>query len=117
MQVDFYHLTRAPLDRVLPKIAEKVIEGGGRLLIVDMMPHDRDDLLQEMGHVWRGFSEDQVSSMFETAGFSGGRYHPLPPDEAAKGPTLFAAVARRREVPAESGADVNEEGAALALSA
>ncbi len=34
MQVDFYHLTRAPLDRVLPKIAEKVVEGGGRLLIV-----------------------------------------------------------------------------------
>jgi DNA polymerase-3 subunit chi len=34
MQVDFYHLTAAPLDRVLPKIAEKVIDAGGRLLIV-----------------------------------------------------------------------------------
>ena len=34
MQVDFYHLTRAPLDRVLPTIAQKVVEGGGRLLIV-----------------------------------------------------------------------------------
>lgn len=34
MQVDFYHLTVRPIERVLPKIAEKVVEGGGRLLIV-----------------------------------------------------------------------------------
>ncbi len=34
MQVDFYHLTAAPLDRVLPSIAEKVLGSGGRLLIV-----------------------------------------------------------------------------------
>lgn len=34
MQVDFYHLTMAPLDRVLPLIAEKVLGRGGRLLIV-----------------------------------------------------------------------------------
>jgi DNA polymerase III subunit chi len=34
MQVDFYHLTAAPLDRVLPQIAEKVLAGGHRLLIV-----------------------------------------------------------------------------------
>jgi len=34
MQVDFYHLTRLPLERALPRIAERVTEGGGRLLIV-----------------------------------------------------------------------------------
>lgn len=34
MKVDFYHLTRTPLERVLPQIAEKVVETGGRLLIV-----------------------------------------------------------------------------------
>jgi DNA polymerase-3 subunit chi len=33
VQVDFYHLT-APLDRVLPQIAEKVVASGARLLIV-----------------------------------------------------------------------------------
>jgi ubiquinone/menaquinone biosynthesis C-methylase UbiE len=77
--------------------ARRTLKPGGRLLIVDMMPHDREDLLHEMGHVWRGFSEEQIASLFEAAGFSGGRYHPLPPDEAAKGPTLFAAVGRRAE--------------------
>lgn len=34
MQVDFYHLTQQPLDRVLPRIAERVLEQGGRLLVV-----------------------------------------------------------------------------------
>ena len=34
MQVDFYHLTAVPLERALPRIAEKVLAGGGRLLIV-----------------------------------------------------------------------------------
>jgi DNA polymerase-3 subunit chi len=33
MQVDFYHLTSS-LDRVLPRIAERVVESGGRLLVV-----------------------------------------------------------------------------------
>ena len=34
MQVDFYHLVASPLERVLPKIAEKVVGGGGRLVVV-----------------------------------------------------------------------------------
>jgi DNA polymerase-3 subunit chi len=34
VQVDFYHLTAAPLDRVLPTLAEKVLASGARLLIV-----------------------------------------------------------------------------------
>ena len=34
MQVDFYHLTATPLERALPQIATRVVDGGGRLLIV-----------------------------------------------------------------------------------
>lgn len=34
MQVDFYHLTVTPLERALPSIAQRVVTGGGRLLIV-----------------------------------------------------------------------------------
>ena len=34
MQVDFYHLTQLPLDRALPRIAERVVTAGGRLLVV-----------------------------------------------------------------------------------
>ena len=34
MQVDFYHLTVTPVERALPGIAVKVVERGGRLLVV-----------------------------------------------------------------------------------
>lgn len=34
VQVDFYHLTADPIERVLPRIAERVLETGGRLLVV-----------------------------------------------------------------------------------
>ncbi len=34
MQVDFYHLERSPLEKVLPSICEKVLGAGGKLLIV-----------------------------------------------------------------------------------
>jgi DNA polymerase-3 subunit chi len=34
MLVDFYHLASTPIERVLPRICEKVLADGGRLLIV-----------------------------------------------------------------------------------
>ncbi len=34
VQVDFYHLAASPLDRVLPRLAERVVADGGRLLVV-----------------------------------------------------------------------------------
>jgi len=110
----------------IPEPAEAIAEAfralkpGGRLLIVDMMPHEREELLHEMGHLWRGFSEEQISLLLGDAGFSAGRYHPLPADEAAKGPTLFASVARRMKVATVSdtpGPETGEERDAAADSA
>lgn len=34
MQVDFYQLSRDPVEKVLPSIAERILAGGERLLIV-----------------------------------------------------------------------------------
>ncbi|WP_019514889.1 DNA polymerase III subunit chi [Sphingomonas sp. Mn802worker] len=41
MKVDFYHLTTSPLERVLPRIAERVLAEGGRLLVVEGDPTRR----------------------------------------------------------------------------
>jgi DNA polymerase III subunit chi len=38
MLVDFYHLTASPLERVLPRICEKLLGEGQRLLIVAEAP-------------------------------------------------------------------------------
>jgi SAM-dependent methyltransferase len=75
--------------------AARALKPGGRLLVVDMMPHDREEYLQAMGHVWQGFERERMERWMQDAGFRGVRYVPLPPDPAAKGPTLFAATARR----------------------
>lgn len=73
----------------------RVLRPGGRLVVIDMMSHDRDDLPQRMGHTWRGFAEPKVREWLTQAGFTDVRYTPLPPDETARGPALFAASARK----------------------
>jgi ArsR family transcriptional regulator len=75
----------------------RVLRPGGRLLLVDMLPHDRDSYRQQMGHVWLGFAEDQVVRLFEDAGFEKVRVVPLVPDARAKGPGLFVATGVKKE--------------------
>jgi ubiquinone/menaquinone biosynthesis C-methylase UbiE len=71
----------------------RALKPGGRLVFADMVPHDRQEYRQTMGHVWTGFSRDQLLPWLADAGFEGTRYVPLPPDPAAKGPGLFVAAA------------------------
>ena len=87
------HLAPEPA-RVLAEAA-RVLTPGGRLLIVDLMPHERTDLSESMGHLWPGFDADTIAGWARAAGFASSTYHPLAADPAAKGPTLFAAVASR----------------------
>jgi ArsR family transcriptional regulator len=71
----------------------RVLEPGGRLLVVDMLPHERVEFQQEMGHVWLGFDEDRLEAFLVSAGLRLSRFTVLPPDAQAMGPTLFAATA------------------------
>jgi len=73
----------------------RVIKPGGRLLIVDLMSHDRVDYVIQLGHVWQGFDAEQMKQWLTAAGFQASRYRALPADPAATGPTLFVASARK----------------------
>lgn len=73
----------------------RVLKRGGRALIIDMLPHDRAEYQQQMGHVWLGFPEKQMRKLLGGVGLTEFGMHPLPVDADAKGPALFVAVATR----------------------
>ena len=76
--------------------AARVLKPGGRLLICDMLPHDRETYRQQMGHVWLGFNEDALQKLLGSAGFERIRIASMAADPDAKGPALFVAGATRR---------------------
>lgn len=88
------HYSPAP-TRALAEVG-RVVRPGGRVLVIDMLPHDRQQYRQQMGHVWLGFAEKQIVRFLAGAGFEGVCIRPLPVDPDAKGPALFAAVGVRR---------------------
>jgi ArsR family transcriptional regulator len=87
------HYTADP-RRVIAE-ARRTIKVGGRIVVIDMLPHQREDLTASMGHVWPGFSEGQMWSWLSEAGFGDIRIRPLPADVHAKGPALLLATAGR----------------------
>jgi len=70
--------------------AARVLKPGGKLLIVDMLEHDRQDFRQQMGHAHLGFDETTITTTLKRTGFDAIRFTPLPSEPAAKGPGLFA---------------------------
>ena len=73
----------------------RIVKPGGRAIVVDMLPHDREHYRQQMGHVWLGFSEAQIARLLEDAGFTHTRVVALAPDARAKGPGLFVATGEK----------------------
>jgi ArsR family transcriptional regulator len=75
--------------------AARVLKPNGRLLLVDMLPHDRESYRHRMGHVWLGFSEEQMSRLLAETGFEDVKVVAVPADSRAKGPGLFVASAAK----------------------
>ena len=50
--------------------AHRALKPSGRLLIVDMAPHEHEEYRQQMGHVWLGFSDDQLRRLLTSAGLT-----------------------------------------------
>ena len=74
---------------------KRTLKPGGRLVVLDLTAHEREEYSLQMGHVWQGFSEEQLRAWVADAGLSVVRYRVLPADPKAKGPALFSLVVRR----------------------
>ena len=66
-------------SRALVDVA-RVLKPGGRVLVTDLLPHDREGYRQQLGHQWLGFSEAQMTSWLTDR-----RLHRHSPPRAAVG--------------------------------
>ena len=62
-----------------------------------MLPHEREEYQQQMGHVWLGFSEEQIVAVARpSAGFGDVRVRTAAGRRATRrGPALFVSDVRR----------------------
>lgn len=75
--------------------AARCLRPGGRLLLVDMLPHEREKFRGDMGHVWLGFDRQRIEQWLESAKLERVRFSTLTPQPDAQGPSLFAASAAK----------------------
>jgi ArsR family transcriptional regulator len=91
MMLVLHHL---PSPALALEQAARLLAPGGRLLVVDMAPHEHEEYRQQMGHVWLGFGDDQIRRLLQQAGLADIRIDPLPVSTEAKGPGLWAATGK-----------------------
>ena len=73
----------------------RILKPGGRAVVVDLLPHDRDDFRRRLGQQRLGFAPADVEQLMREAGFEQPSVRPLPPEANVKGPALFLATATK----------------------
>ena len=74
----------------------RILRPSGALLILDLQPHQVELFRDKLGHRHMGFSEQQLGTWLQDAGFGNTRWHPLSPpkgrskESATPIPDLFA---------------------------
>ena len=88
-------LTYAPDPAAVLREMSRILKPHGTAVIVDLLPHARDDFRRQMEQQHMGFDEKEIRQMLASAGMKESALRPLAPEPQAKGPALFLATARR----------------------
>jgi ArsR family transcriptional regulator len=58
--------------------AARLLRPGGRLIMIDLAPHTRDDLIAKRAHRWPGFADATVNELFTSTGLDPGEAITVP---------------------------------------
>jgi ubiquinone/menaquinone biosynthesis C-methylase UbiE/DNA-binding transcriptional ArsR family regulator len=75
-------------DRAVTEMA-RILKPGGRGVIVDLLPHDREDFRRQMGQASLGLEPKVIERMMGEAGLENITTRLLSPEPNVKGPALF----------------------------
>jgi ubiquinone/menaquinone biosynthesis C-methylase UbiE/DNA-binding MarR family transcriptional regulator len=73
----------------------RILKPGGKAVLIDLLPHDRDDFRRQMEQQHAGFEPAEMEKMMAEAGLSNVVCRPLPPEPNVKGPALFIATGKK----------------------
>lgn len=73
----------------------RVLKPGGRVVIVDLLAHNRDPFRRQMGQIHSGFTTSALTELFKQAGLINIACRPLPPVSDVTGPALLLATATK----------------------
>jgi ubiquinone/menaquinone biosynthesis C-methylase UbiE/DNA-binding transcriptional ArsR family regulator len=75
--------------------AARILKPGGKVVIIDLLPHDRDDFRRQMNQHWPGFDLESVRHWLTDVSLEVTTCRPLPPEPNVKGPALFICTAMK----------------------
>ena len=74
----------------------RVLSPDGTLVIADIRTHAREELRAQMGHVWSGFGEEQLSAWLGNSGFSDHQFRPHAHKHLERMPEIFICNSYKR---------------------